>query len=162
MILSGSVRVWQHNAQQLEAATPSADIVRIVYSLTKDEEPAPNITHKLDKTIRDVQDFYADEMERHGFGRKTFAFETDEKGKAKIYLVRYNQPDIDLSNDIWLSFVEDTSMPFEPIPNLYYVHQIHSFEYTNKESLRTRDNVNAREIEGISPGRLVSTSVRDS
>lgn len=157
----GGVKVWQHNAQQLEAATPSADVVRIVYSLTNDEEPAPNITHKLDKTIRDVQDFYADEMERHGFGRNTFTFETDEKGKAKIYLVRYNQPEIDLSNDIWLSFVEDTSMPFEPIPNLYYVHQIHSFEYTNKESSRTRDNVNAREIEGISPGRLVSTSVRD-
>ena len=157
----GSVRVWQHNAQQLEAATPSADIVRIVYSLTKDEEPDPSITHKLDKTIRDVQDFYADEMERHGFGRKTFTYETDEKGKAKIYLVRYNQQDIDLSNDIWLSFVEDTSMPFEPIPNLNFFHQIHSFEYTNKESLRTRNNVNAREIEGISPGRLVSTSVRD-
>ena len=157
----GGVRVWQHNAQQLKAVTPSADVVRIVYTLTKDEEPAPNITHKLDKTIRDVQDFYADEMERHGFGRKTFTFETDENGKAKIHLARHNQPDIDLSNDIWLSFVEDTSMPFEPIPKIYYVRLIHSFEYTNKEGNSTRGNVNAREIEGISPGRLVSTSVRD-
>lgn len=157
----GGIKVWQHNAQQLEAATPSADVVRIVYTLTKDEEPAPNITHKLDKTIRDVQDFYADEMERHGFGRKTFTFETDEKGKAKIYLVRYNQPNIDLSNDIWLSFVEDKSMPFKPIPNIYYARPIHSFEYTNKEGISTRGNVNAREIEGIAPGRLVSTSVRD-
>lgn len=157
----GGVKVWQHNAQQLEAATPSTDVVRIIYTLTKDEEPAPNITHKLDKTIRDVQDFYADEMERHGFGRKTFTFETDEKGKAKIYLVRYNQPNIDLSNDIWLSFVEDKSMPFKPIPNIYYARPIHSFEYTNKEGISTRGNVNAREIKGISPGRFVSTSVRD-
>lgn len=157
----GGIKVWQHNAQQLEAATPSTDVVRIVYTLTKDKEPAPNITHKLDKTIRDVQDFYADEMERHGFGRKTFTFETNEKGKAKIYLVRHNQTDIDLSNDIWLSFVEDTSMPFEPIPKIYYMRLIHLFEYTNKEGNSTRGNVNAREIVGISPGRLVSASVRD-
>ena len=157
----GVVKVWQHNAQQLEAATPSADVVRIVYTLTKDEEPSPNITHKLDKTIREVQDFYTDEMERHGFGRKTFTFETDAEGKAKVYLVRYNQPDIDLSNDIWLFFVEDTSMPFEPIPKLYYAHQIHSFEYTNKDGISTRGNVSAGKIKGISPGRLVSTSVRD-
>ncbi len=157
----GVVQVWKHNAQQLEAATPSSDVVRIIYTLMENKKPAPNITEKLDKTIREVQDFYADEMERHGFGRKTFTFETDENGKAKIYLVKYNQPDIDLSNDIWLSFAEDSSMPFEPIPKLYYAHQIHSFEYTNKDGISTKYNVIAREIGGISPGRLVSTSVRD-
>ena len=157
----GDVQVWKHNAKQLEAATPSADVVRIIYTLPKDKEPSPNITEKLDKTVREVQDFYADEMERHGFGRKTFTFETDENGKAKIYLVKYNQPDIDLSNDIWLSFVEDTSMPFESSPRLYYIPQIHLFEYTNKDGISTIDNVIARDIEGIAPGRLVSTSVRD-
>ena len=157
----GVVQVWKHNAQQLEAATPSSDVVRIIYTLMENKKPAPNITEKLDKTIREVQDFYADEMERHGFGRKTFTFETDENGKAKIYLVKYNQPNIDLSNDIWLSFAEDSSMPFEPIPELYYVHLIHSFEYTNKDGISTKDNVVAGDIEGISPGRLVSTSVRD-
>ena len=157
----GVVQVWKHNAPQLEAATPSADVVRIIYALTKDKEPSTNITEKLDKKIREVQDFYADEMERHGFGRKTFTFETDENGKAKIYLVKYNQTDVDLSNDIWLSFVEDTSMPFEPIPKLYYARRIHSFEYTNKDGISTKDNVIARDIGGIAPGRLVSTSVRD-
>lgn len=157
----GGIQVWKHNAQQLKAATPSSDVVRIIYTLMENKKPAPNITEKLDKTIREVQDYYADEMERHGFGRKTFKFETDENGKAKIYLVKYNQPDIDLSNDIWLSFAEDSSMPFEPIPKLYYAHLIHSFEYTNKDGTSTEGNVTAREIEGISPGRLVSTSVRD-
>ena len=157
----GGVKVWKHNSKQLENATPSTDVVRIVYSLMKDQEPSPNITEKLDKTIRDVQDFYANEMERHGFGRKTFNFETDENGKAKIYLVKDNQTNIDLSNDIWLSFVEDTSMQFEPIPKLYYVRLIHSFEYTNKDGRSTKNSVNASNIEGISPGKMVSTSVRD-
>lgn len=157
----GVVQVWKHNAQHLEAATPSSDVVRIIYTLMQNKKPAPNITEKLDKTIREVQDFYADEMERHGFGRKTFKFETDENGKAKIYLVKYNQPDIDLSNDIWLSFAEDSSMPFEPIPKLYYAHQIHSFEYTNKDGRSTKGNVVGHDIQGIAPGRLVSTSVRD-
>ena len=157
----GILRLWELTPQQLELATIQNDVVRLIYRLPKDKEPTPNINEKLDKLIRQVQDFYADEMERHGFGRKTFTFETDENGKAKIYLVKYNQTDVDLSNDIWLSFVEDTSMPFEPIPKLYYARRIHSFEYTNKDGISTKDNVIARDIGGIAPGRLVSTSVRD-
>ena len=36
----------------------------------------------LDTLIKDVQMFYADQMEAHGFGRKTFRFEADTAGKA--------------------------------------------------------------------------------
>ena len=157
----GIIQLWELTPQQLEAATPPTDLVHIIYYLPKDKEPTPNITEKLDKLIREVQDFYAGEMERHGFGRKTFTFETDENGKAKIYLVKYNQTDIDVSNDIWLSFVEDTSMPFEPIPKLFYASQIHTFEYATPERRTDKDNVLGRDLEGIAPGRLVSTSVKD-
>ena len=41
----------------------------------------------MDTLIRDVQQFYANEMERHGFGRKTFTFETDVNGKAVVHHV---------------------------------------------------------------------------
>ena len=136
----GIIQLWELAPQQLEDATPPTDLVHIIYYLPKDKEPSPNITEKLDKLIREVQDFYADEMERHGFGRKTFTFETDENGKAKIYLVKYNQTNIDLLHDIWLSFV---------------------FEYATPERGTDKDNVLGRELEGIAPGSLVSTSVRD-
>ena len=86
-----TLRLWELTPQQLELATTPTDVVKIIYFLPKDKEPTPNITEKLDKLIREVQDFYADEMERHGFGRKTFTFETDENGNAKVYLYKGNK-----------------------------------------------------------------------
>ena len=60
-------------------------IVRLVYFPPDDCEPYPDIDEKMDKLIRDVQRFFADQMEAHGFGRKTFIFETDENGKAVLH-----------------------------------------------------------------------------
>ena len=44
-------------------------------------------------------------------GEKTFTFETDENGKAKIYFLEEQKkpqiPSFDLSNDIWLAVVEE-------------------------------------------------------
>ena len=45
----------------------------------------PDIDTKLDTLIKNVQKFYANEMERHGFGGKTFAFETDAAGNAVVH-----------------------------------------------------------------------------
>ena len=45
----------------------------------------PGIWTKLDTLIRDVQRFYADQMEINGFGRKTFTYETDENGQMLAY-----------------------------------------------------------------------------
>ncbi len=155
----GVIQVWQLNSQQLESATPPSDVIRIIYFLSKDKEPFPNITEKLDKSIREVQDFYADEMERHGFGRKTFKFETDENGKAKIYLVKENQiNNFDLSNDIWLAVVDDISAVWQAVPKLFHTGNNGTFWYPAKEGIK--DNIWHNEIVGITHGRLVYASVK--
>jgi len=61
--------------------------VRIIYFLANDREPEQDIDAKLNTLIKRIQKFYADEMERHGFGRKTFALETDEHGNAVVHHV---------------------------------------------------------------------------
>ena len=61
--------------------------VRIIYFLANDRAPEQDIDAKLNTLIRRIQQFYADEMERHGFGRKTFALETDEHGNAVVHQV---------------------------------------------------------------------------
>ena len=60
-------------------------IVRLIYFLPNDRAPQPDIDEKMDKVIKDVQQFYADQMEVHGFGRKTFVFETDAQGNAVVH-----------------------------------------------------------------------------
>ena len=56
---------------------PTADYgppkVRLIYFLPSDREAQEDINTKLDRLIKDVQQFYADVMENHGFGRKTLA-----------------------------------------------------------------------------------------
>ena len=58
--------------------------VRLIYFLSSDRAPEQNIDTKLDRLIRRVQHFYAGEMERHGFGGKTFRVETDATGKVVV------------------------------------------------------------------------------
>ena len=98
---NGILQIWQLSPQHLKLSTTPSDIVRLIYFLPKDKEPPPDTVAKFDRSIRKVQEFYADEMERHGFGRKSFKFEKDENEKAVVYLVREDQNmSFDLSNDI--------------------------------------------------------------
>ncbi len=62
-------------------------VVRTVYFVPNDLLPDPNMEDDLRTLMKDVQKFYADQMERHGFGRKTFRLETDETGKVVVHRV---------------------------------------------------------------------------
>jgi|GEM_PF-1458187 len=146
----GMIRVWELTPQQLSLATKPLDAVRILYYLPKGKTPPPNITRKIDATLRKVQDLYADEMERHGFGRKTFTYETDANGTAKVYLVKGSRGYIpDLSSDIWFVIFDERSERF--------THKLHisgsnkTFKFPTKHA-EVRDD----KIEGYTPGRLVT------
>lgn len=62
-------------------------VVRVIYFLPNDRKPDPNMDEKLDTQIKDAQQFYADQMEAHGFGRKTFRFESDENENLVVHRV---------------------------------------------------------------------------
>ena len=83
----GILRVWNTSAYLDPQKPISKDTVQIIYFLPSDRTAQPNIPEKLDKLIKEVQQFYAEQMEHHGFKRKTFTFAKNEDGSAKIYLV---------------------------------------------------------------------------
>lgn len=79
--------------------------VSLIYFLPKDRPVRPDRITALQALIQDTQVFYADEMERHGFGRKTFTLETDRKGEPVAHQIRgkfndayYHQQTI---NKVW-------------------------------------------------------------
>ncbi len=128
----GIIQMWQLTPQQLELDNTPDDVVRIIYLLTEGKEPSPNITQKLDRTIREVQKFYADEMERHGFGRKTFKFETDENGKTKFYLIKENQiKNVDLSNYLCIAVIEGDVSNYLPDVSIHHSENKNTFSYTS-------------------------------
>ena len=79
---------------QLTAQLPQSDspIVRLIYFRPSDKPIQPDINPLMDSVIKDVQRFYAAQMEQHGYGRKTFQFEADANGTAVVHHVngRFN------------------------------------------------------------------------
>ena len=63
------------------------DMVRVIYFVPRGSTAQQDITPKIDMLIKDVQQFYAEQMQAHGFGRKTFTFETGANGMVTIHRV---------------------------------------------------------------------------
>lgn len=78
-----TLRLW--DVTPYRSITP--DMVRILYFLPRDRSLQPGIWTKLNTLLRNVQRFYANQMEINGFGRKTFTFETDESGEMLVYRI---------------------------------------------------------------------------
>ena len=169
---NGDVQLWELTSLPSDLEAISNDMVRLIYFRPKGKEIYPNITQKIDKTIKEVQKFYADEMERFGFGRKTFSFETDENGKAKIYLMEESQFQVhDLQlNDIWLVFVDDindvTSAIVDKIINRNHSvttgdrnnHYDQTFTFPTKRRTFVKGKIWMDDVKGFTgKGRFIST-----
>lgn len=55
-------------------------VVRIIYFTPNDHQPQPDIDSVLDTRIKQAQRYFGDQLEAHGFERKTFRIETDDAG----------------------------------------------------------------------------------
>ena len=88
MLMMMVLLLGAQNVGYSQALAPlTRPIVRLIYFRDRARQPQPDRDAKMDRLIKDVQQFYADEMERHGFGRKTFEFETDAHGNAVVHHV---------------------------------------------------------------------------
>ena len=102
-----------------QGSASSERMVRVVYFLPSDRRPQPDINTKLDTLVKDVQQFYANEMERHGFGRKTFRVETDRNGKALVHHVRGRFNDAHYQKQTDRKVREETKERFDRSKNIY-------------------------------------------
>ena len=98
-------------------------VIRVIYFLPNDREPDPDIDTKLDKLIKDVQQFYADQMEVHGFKRKTFRFEADNAGNVVVHHVNGNFNDAYYQNPSTGSWIvwEEIETQFDMSKNIYFL-----------------------------------------
>ena len=87
-IAPGLLQPSEQTSVPLPPLPDSLPRVRIVYFFPNDHTPPLNIDAKLRTSIKETQRFYADQMATHGFGRKTFPFETDSNGNAVVHHVQ--------------------------------------------------------------------------
>ena len=98
-------------------------VVRVIYFLPNDQEPDPDIDSKLDTLMKDAQQFYADQMEAHGFDRKTFRFETDENENVVVHHVNGKFNDAYYQNPSTGSWIvwEEIEEQFDMSKNIYFL-----------------------------------------
>ena len=106
-------------ALSLSSNSFAQGIVRLIYFVPNDRFQRHNIDAKLDTLIRKIQRFYADEMERHGYGRKTFQFETNEFGKVEVHRVIGKSHDADYHHDTWRKVWTEINEQFDLSQNIY-------------------------------------------
>ena len=81
----GNVRIWNIETHlQTAKQDEQRAMVRFIYFVPKDRVPRKDMAETIDTMIRDIQRFFAEQMESYGHGEKTFAFETDATGKALV------------------------------------------------------------------------------
>ena len=79
----------------------------------------PDVDAEIDALLKRAQWFFADQMEDHGFGRKTFQFEADANGNVVVHHVNGKLPIADYvnSNMAWVRETdEEINIPHERIP----------------------------------------------
>ena len=130
MVASGSadnkVRLWEFNAADYEIPSITTNgMVRVVYLLPNDRPARPERVTALRELIKDAQQFFADEMERQGYGRKTFTLETDKSGEPVAHRIDgkfnenyYNKNDKKTPDEtIWEEIVEH----FDDLQHIYFI-----------------------------------------
>lgn len=98
-------------------------VVRVIYFLPNDRQPQPDIDAKLDTLMKDAQQFYADQMEAHGFDRKTFRFEADENGNTVVHHVNGEFNDAYYQNPSTGSWIvwKEIQEQFDTSKNIYFL-----------------------------------------
>ena len=67
--------------------------VRMIYFLPNDRPFRQDVVDSMRAVIRQVQTFYAEQMQAHGYGNTTFRIETDVQGEPMVHRVDGQHPD---------------------------------------------------------------------
>ena len=106
--------------------TLPANTVGVIYFLPTERAPHPEIDAKLDTLLTTVQRFYENEMDRNGFGRKTFRLQTDTNGKTVVYHIKgqfnaeyYN--DFNTGHETFGKILSEISDQIDMSRNIYFI-----------------------------------------
>ena len=80
-----SLYVATKQALNLNVGEPRT--VRMIYFLPNNRSFRQEVVDRMKVTIRQIQTFFAEQMRAHGYGNKTFRFETDAQGEPIVHRV---------------------------------------------------------------------------
>ena len=108
--------------------------VRMIYFLPNDRPYRGEAVQRMKEEILNIQTFYAEQMEAHEYGARTFRIETDNQGDPMVHRVDGQHPDSHYLEDTFFTVVEEVGQIFDG--NGRNVHFIVIENSTNKISGR--------------------------
>lgn len=99
----------------------ASNVIVPIYFLPTNRQPQADIPDKIDQMLKDVQSFFADEMERHGYARKSFEFEKYSDGTAKVYLLEGETTDEYYQGNANSRVMKEISQHFSAINNILFI-----------------------------------------
>ena len=100
---------------------PDRPMVQLIYFHPNDRIPDHSVELQADGVIKDVQLFYARQMQSHGFGIKTFTLETDLTGKAVAHHVEGQFPKSYYHDQPYNKILEEIDTQFDRSENILLV-----------------------------------------
>ena len=94
--------------------------VRMIYFLPNDLPFRADVVQKMQGEILKVQTFYAEQMQAHGYGNKTFQVETDAKGEPVVHRVDGKHPFSHYDNTRGTAVSDELGQAFDLDANIYF------------------------------------------
>ena len=95
--------------------------VRMIYFLPNDRPHRSSIVDSMKAAIKQVQAFYAEQMHAHGYGDKTFRFETDAQGEPLIHQVGGLYPDRHYYDTSGSTIILEIRNVYDVQSNIYFI-----------------------------------------
>ena len=113
---STKMSVW---GQDLNAGEPRT--VRLIYFLPNDRPYEAKVVQKMKDEVRTVQIFFAEQMKAHGYGNKTFRFETDGRGNPLVLRVDGQHPFSYYKRTLASPVLDEVRRNFDFSANIYFM-----------------------------------------
>ena len=95
--------------------------VRMIYFLPNDRPYRAEVVQRMKDEILKTQTFYAEQMEAHGYGRRTFRVETDAQGAPKVHRMDGKHPDSHYPDNTDRSLFNEVEEVFDLDANIYFI-----------------------------------------
>ena len=95
--------------------------VRMIYFLPSDRPFRQEVVDSMKVTIRQIQTFYAEQMQAHGHGNKTFRFETDARGEPLVHRVDGLHSDSYYLDNTYRRVLDELEPRFDVTENIYFI-----------------------------------------
>ena len=113
--------IYAASKQALNLNVGPPRTVRMIYFLPNDRPFRSSVVDSMKRRIRQIQTFYGEQMQAHGYGYKTFDIETDAQGEPIVHRLDGQHPVSHYLDIIYRTVIDEVGAVFDTRQNVYLI-----------------------------------------